>query len=52
MPRTRDDIDRAQREEQADHERAINERKKPRPSNKPGKSTVVLPKEKNDDATD
>ncbi len=41
MPRTRDDIDQAQREEQADHERALNERKRPRTSKKPGKSTVI-----------
>jgi hypothetical protein len=51
MPRTRDDIDKAQREEQADHERALESVTSQSCASKPGESSEP-PKEKKDDASD
>ena len=51
MPRTRDDIDKAQREEQADHGRALENGTSQSSAGKQGESSEP-PKEKKDDASD
>jgi hypothetical protein len=51
MAKTRDDIDKAQREEQASHERALDRKQKPRRSDERAEDSR-RPQERKDDARD